>query len=371
MDSSGRSSLAIILFVIDILSVTHITREILCAAVSVHEAVWGNAPGPFPAGARFPIHFWAVPEYTVTMKKNLSVLIVLWLFAMLVIFSGQAAEGARQGLAVCANTLIPSLFPFFVLAGLLSALGLPDLLGGLFGGAMGRLFRVSPGGSQAFFLGISGGYPLGASVVADLRREGRISRREAERLLAFCNNSGPAFIIGAAGGVFHSPRAGLLLYMTHVLAAVTVCVLFRGKADAAGAENTPSPAPTPPFGKAMTAAVSRAIGSTASVCGYVVLFGALMGLIQTYLSLPPLADALVRGFLELGGGVAALAGQTPGPGPLAAAALITGWGGLSVHCQTMSVLAGTDISCARHLAGRALCGIFAALYTFAGASLFL
>ncbi len=301
------------------------------------------------------------------MKKHLPVLLVLGLFLLLVVFSGPAAEGAREGLNVCAATLAPSLLPFFVLANLLSALGLPDLLGGLFGGAMGRLFHVSPAGAQVFFLGLSGGYPLGASMTADLRREGRIGRDGAERLLAFCNNSGPAFIIGAAGGVFQSPRAGLLLYLTHVLAAMTVGLLFRGPDDAPVPAQDSTPRPIPPFGKALTAAVSKAIGSTVTVCGYVVLFGALLGVLEPYLALPPLANALVCGFLELGSGVAALAGQTPGPVPLAAAALIIGWGGASVHCQTMGVLAGTDISCARHLAGRALCGLFAAAYTFLGA----
>ena len=303
------------------------------------------------------------------MKRSLPVLLVLWLFTLLVIFSGPAAEGARQGLAICAATLAPSLFPFFVLADLLSALGLPDILGGLFGGLMGRLFRISPAGCQAFFLGLSGGYPLGASVVADLRRADRIGRGEAERLLAFCNNSGPAFIIGAAGGIFHSPRAGLLLYLTHVLAAVTVGVLFRPREGVPMGKKPLSPPPAVPLGRALTGAMAAAIGSTATVCGYVVLFGALLGLLRPFLVLPPMANALVLGLLELGSGVTAMAGQTAAPLPLAVTALIAGWGGLSVHCQTMGVLAGTDIKCARHLAGRALCGLFAAAYTYVGALL--
>lgn len=301
------------------------------------------------------------------MKKHLPVLVVLGLFALLVVFSGPAAEGARKGLDVCAATLVPSLLPFFALANLLSALGLPDLLGGLFGGAMGRLFHISPDGAQAFFLGLSGGYPLGAALVADLRRSGRVARDEAERLLAFCNNSGPAFILGAAGGVFKSPAAGLLLYVTHVLAAITTGVVFRGKSPAPVPEKPSAAKAVPPFGKALTAAVSKAVGSTVTVCGYVVLFGALLGILEPYLTLPPPVNALVCGFLELGSGVAAMAGQAPEPVPLALTALIIGWGGASVHCQTMGVLADTDISCARHLAGRALCGAFAAVYTYFGA----
>ena len=304
------------------------------------------------------------------MKKYLPVLPLLCLFAALVSLSAQAAEGARQALRVSAATLIPSLLPFFTLANLLAAMGLPELLGDLFGGAMQRLFRVSPAGAQAFFLGLSGGYPLGASVVADLRRSRRVSRQEAERLLGFCNNSGPAFILGAAGGVFQSPAAGLLLYITHVMAAATVGLLFRrggeaGESAPAGERHAPS------FSQALPAALSRAVSATLSVCGYVVLFGALLGMAGPYLSLPPLANAVARGALELGGGMSAMAGLAPSPLNLAAAALLLGWGGLSVHCQTLGVVADTDIKCARHLLGRALCGLFAAVYTYCGAAALL
>ena len=301
------------------------------------------------------------------MKKHLPLIITLGLFAALILCSAQAAQGAREGLAVCARTLAPSLLPFFVLSGLMSALGLPDLLTGKLSSAAASLFRVSPAGAQAFLLGITGGYPLGASAVADLRRQGLVSREEGQRLAAFCNNSGPAFILGAAGGVFHSPAAGALLYVSHVLAALTVGVLFRGRAEGGGpAGNVRAPEPLP-FGKALTAAMTRAVSSTMTVCGYVVLFSALLAVLGAKEHLAGLPLALFTGFFELGGGIAALAGTPPEPTTLAAAALILGWGGLSVHCQTMGVLADTDISCARHLAGRALCGAIAAVFTYLGA----
>ena len=303
------------------------------------------------------------------MKKYFPVLFVLGLFLAMVLGSTEAAAGTRHGLEVCAATLVPSLLPFFVLSNLLSMLGLADLLGSLFGGAMARLFRTSPAGAQAFFLGLSGGYPLGASVVADLRRRGQVSREEAERLLAFCNNSGPAFILGAAGGVLKSPQAGLLLYLTHVLAAVSVGVIMRPSTAPDSGRAAPA-APPLSFVKALPAAMTGAVTSTLMVCGYVILFGALLGFLTPLAILPPLWRSAISGVLELGSGIAALTGLTPTPAVLAAAAFLLGWGGLSVHCQTMGVLADTDIKCARHLVGRALCGLLAAVYSLMGSLLF-
>ena len=287
-------------------------------------------------------------------------------FLALVLFAPQAAEGARQGLTVCAAALIPSLFPFFALSNLLSALGLADLLSGTVGKLIERLFRVDGCGAQAFLLGITGGYPLGAHAVADLRRRELVSRDEAERLLAFCNNSGPAFILGAAGGVFQSPKAGVLLYISHVLGAVCVGLLFRGKntlpAPRRSLRNHPKS-----FGEAFPAAVGGALSSTLAVCGYVVLFSSLLGCLTPLAALPPLPRALLTGFAELGSGIAALRGLSVTPVHLAAAALLLGWGGLSVHAQTLAAVAGTDIKCARHLTGRALCGLLAAVFTYVSA----
>lgn len=303
------------------------------------------------------------------MKKHLSLGLALLLFVALVSFSARASEGARQGLSLCANTLAPSLFPFFVLSNLLSALGLPDLLGQKLEPAARRLLGVSGCGIQAFFLGISGGYPLGASVTADLRRNGHISQLEAQRLLAFCNNSGPAFILGGAGGVFASPKAGVLLYITHVLAALCVGILFRGSASPP--DNAPSRPETAPllFSQAFPSAVTKALNTTITVCGYVVLFSSLLKLIPFPAGLPPLAQAMSAGFLELGSGIAALRGFPPTPLHLACAAFLLGWGGISVHLQTLGVISGTDIKCARHLLGRALCGVLAGVFTYLGALL--
>ena len=141
-----------------------------------------------------------------------------------------AGDACREALEMCARLLIPSLFPFFVLSGYLNRVGLPGLLGRLLAPFAVRLFGVSGAGASAFVIGLMGGYPSGAAYIADMERSGSITAREAERLLAFCNNSGPAFIVGAVGlGVFGSVRCGLILYGIHVFAAFLSGLVFRGK----------------------------------------------------------------------------------------------------------------------------------------------
>ena len=106
---------------------------------------------------------------------------------------------------------------------------------------MHRLFGVSGPGCAALILGLMAGYPLGAASAAGLVQRGEIKREEGERLLGFCNNSGPAFLLGAAGaGVFGSAKAGILLYISHVLAALTAGFLLSCGRRGSGFER-PSP----------------------------------------------------------------------------------------------------------------------------------
>lgn len=238
-----------------------------------------------------------------------------------------------------------------------------------------KLFGIGGAGASALLLGVTGGYPLGADAVARLRRSGALTREQAERALAFCNNSGPAFLVGAAGvGVFHSAGYGLLLYGVHVLSAVLVGMLFAPRSG--GFEPEPRGQITAvSLAQALPEAVRSAVYAVLTVSGFVVTFSVVTGMLDASGLLPALvgtlsarlglelhfARALCTGVLELGTGIGAMQGLTPTPGNLALAAFLIGWGGVSVHCQTAAVIAGTDIKSARHTAGRLLHGVISAL----------
>ena len=119
--------------------------------------------------------------------------------AALLFFPDVSAAAAREGVTLCLQTVLPSLFPFFVLSSLLVQSDVPRLLSRAMAGVMYPLFGVSGAGASALILGLLGGYPVGARTVAELYGRGEIAREEAEQLLAFCNNSGPGFFLGVCG----------------------------------------------------------------------------------------------------------------------------------------------------------------------------
>ena len=147
---------------------------------------------------------------------------------LLLVSSAAAAEAVRQGLALCVRSVIPALFPYFVVSGLFTSLGFAGGIGRRLAPVTERLFGVGGAGASALFLGFLGGYPVGGRTVGQLFRSGALSQPEAERLLAFCNNAGPSFILGVVGlGCFGSLRAGVILYLLHILSALLVGVLLK------------------------------------------------------------------------------------------------------------------------------------------------
>ena len=301
----------------------------------------------------------------------------------LVVYSDGAAQGARAGLATCTALIVPALLPFFVVSLLMNELGLTHLPERLLAGPMGLFFGVSGQGGAVFFQSILGGYPLGAGVIGDLVRRGELSAKEGAKLLPFCNNCGPAFLLGAVGvGVFRSAALGAILYVCHVLGALLTGLFLSGTKNPAPAEPGPFVAALS-LPSALPRAMKTATAQLLGICGYIVFFSAVAGMLEelgafsglygslaasTGLSLQ-VTRSLCMGLLELGSGIGAMAGLAPTAGNLSLAAFITGFGGLSVAMQTAGVLEGTGIPLWRHLAGRLCTACISAflVYTWATA----
>lgn len=321
------------------------------------------------------------------VRDGLAALALLVATAALVVSPSEAINGAKDGLTLCFNVIVPSLFPFFVLSSLVVDLGLAAYLGRAMEGLMRPLFRVSGSCAAAVALGFIGGYPVGARTALQLYEQGLCSKTEAERLLAFCNNSGPAFILGVVGaGVFGDSRVGLLLYLTHALASLLVGLLFRfygGTERRRSSAPRPKPIQTVTLPAAFTGAVSRALQSTLNICAFVVFFAVVLRLLSAYgvlsgaaalLSLAGFegewARRLVAGLLELSSGVASLRGGTGLAGRVSMAAFMLGWAGLSVHCQVLSFLVDSGLSARVYLAGKLCHGLIAAALTWGLTRLF-
>ena len=166
--------------------------------------------------------------YVIKLKRNILPLAFLGFTLALLIFSKSNLPAVKNGLALWANSVVPSLFPFFVATEALMHTNLVTHIGNIFNKYMKPIFNVRGEGAFAFIMGIISGYPVGAKIASSFRENNVCSKEECERLLSFTNNSGPLFIIGTVGILMYgSTIIGLLLFITHILACITVGFLFR------------------------------------------------------------------------------------------------------------------------------------------------
>lgn len=261
---------------------------------------------------------------------------------------------ASAALDLCVRSVIPSLFPFLVVSSALVSLGLGDLISPWLAGLMEPLFRVGGAGSAALVLGLVGGYPVGARTAAELYREGLLTREEAERLLSFCNNSNPVFLISVLGsGVFGSVRTGVWLWLIHVLSALLTGLAFRGTGHAPPRRKVTR---RPPFRAvravpALVGAVRSALTGILSVCAFVVFFYVLAAPLS---AIGGRTGALLTGLAELFSLTPLL---TPDRFGFILAAGASGWGGACVLCQTLAALEGSGLRRRNCLTGKAVQGL--------------
>jgi len=269
---------------------------------------------------------------------------------------------------------------------------------------MRPLFNVPGCGSFAFAMGITSGYPVGAKITAEMRKDRLLTRTEAERLLAFSNNSGPLFIVGAvAAGMFKMPQAGVFLLACHIAACITVGFLLRfygrGK-DSCEIDKSYNRQvlssfrkelfssrrrPQAGFASAFGNAIRDSVAMMLTIGGFIILFSVVinllleLGVIYSFsavisLFLLPLdisfdiVAAVMSGIFEITTGInmASKATGVPLSQQLAATSFIAGWAGLSVHSQVLSIVSETDISLKPYFLGKLLQGLFAGIYTLIG-----
>lgn len=256
---------------------------------------------------------------------------------VLILDSKTALVGGQAAVELCFTTVIPALFPFFVLSNLLT--------GTLFGGripGLGRFekwFGLPEGNDGIFVAGLLGGYPTGAQAVYQAWQAGTISKKNARWLLAFCSNAGPAFLFGILGQKFPAMWMVWLLWGIHILSAIAVAVVFPHVREN-GSTSCRNGQPV-----SLTNAVKRSVTVCGWVCGWIVIFRVLIAFCQRWFLwlLPEAVQVAIYGLLELTGGCCALDNvENIGLRFVMASGMVS-LGGMCVAMQTASVTGALGI----------------------------
>lgn len=340
--------------------------------------------------------------YVVKIKRNFFSLIFIGFTASLLLFSSSNLPAVKNGLALWANSVVPSLFPFFVATELLMHTNIIYQLGNLLNNFMQTFFNVRGEGGFAFIMGIISGYPMGAKIAVNFRKHNICTKEECERLLSFTNNSGPLFIIGTVGILlFKNTSIGVLLFITHILACITVGFIFRfwkcksslstsSKAYSSHTSNKNSSTVSfSNLGSVLAESITSATSTILLIGGFVVIFASVISILKSsgilnfcadiispifnFVNISPaFAKPLLSGFLEITNGISTIS-SIPNKKlsvNIIISAFLLGFGGISVLLQVLSVTSKTDLSIKPYIYGKLLHGIFASIYTYIFISIF-
>lgn len=143
------------------------------------------------------------------LRSILLGMLLLSLAAALVLHPGDSFQAALQGLTIWWEIVFPGLLPFYVLSELLFALGAIHALGVLLDPLMRTAFRLPGDAGWAVALGWTAGFPSGAEAAARLKRDGRLSTPEAQRLMALSHMPSPVLMLIVIGaGFMNRPALG-------------------------------------------------------------------------------------------------------------------------------------------------------------------
>ena len=265
------------------------------------------------------------------MKKSMATAwAAAFCFILLILDAKTALLGATEGVTLCLQVLIPSLFPFFILSLLLTN----AIAGQQFPllKPLGRLCGIPTGCESLLMVGLLGGYPVGAQSIVHCYEQGQLSGADARRMLGFCNNAGPSFLFGMVASRFDSVGIIWALWGIHMLSALLVGAILPGKSRNTGMQTPNEPLP-------ISKALDKSLHVMATVCGWVILFRVMIAFFSRWFLwlVPGWAKALLIGMTELANGCCEL--ELVGSSGLrfVLVSCLLAFGGLCVSMQTISV----------------------------------
>lgn len=325
--------------------------------------------------------------YTINLKRNFLIILLCLFIICLLIFSKGNISAAKSGLSLWVNSVVPSLFPFFIAIELLNHTNVANILGKFFSKIMRPFFNVPGVGAYIFIMGLISGYPTGAKIVTRFREKGLLTKAESERLLTFTNNSGALFILGTVGiTLFGNTTIGVLLLITHILSCISVGFVFRfWKFNDNEKINYNKINSNTKNGSSniLSSSITNAINTILMIGGFIVLFSIIISILNSsklmiFLStlIEPIANIfnidnkfcipIVSGILELTNGVSLVSSISNKllSTNIIISAFLLGFGGISIVLQIYAIIADSDISIFPYIIGKFLQGVFAAIYTF-------
>lgn len=277
--------------------------------------------------------------------------LICLLGALLIIKPEICKIGVAEGIILSGNVIIPSLFPFSVCMLYIIKSGFTDK----FKFISPVTLKILGVNSFCFFLflfSLLGGYPIGAKLINEAIENKALTAEEGRKMLNFCVNAGPAFIVSAVGNaLLGSNKLGYILLASHISASFLIC-RFLGK----NISNADSRQKILPAAENFVAAASDSATAVMGICGFVILFSSVTEYLDYFSLKYDFLTPLIY-ISEVTNGVT----KTHN---IYLISFLLGFSGISIWCQVMSVSKSVNINIFSFIMYRIIHGLLSLFFTF-------
>ena len=277
------------------------------------------------------------------MKQITYALTSIFLFFVMLCFPKETLSGAKDGLLLWFQIVMPTLLPFFILTNFLIHTNSIKYISQICGPVLQKLFRVSSNGSFAVLTGF-------------LLSEGKY-------LLSFCNNTSPAFITSYI--VIQNFKEEELLFPTLLilyLSPILCSLLFRRiyKIPCNISKRASSQDSSIQFGfEIVDECIMNSFENITKIGGYIILFSILFSLGRKL----PIAPILP--ILEITTGIPKiLKTYTHFKTSYVLVLANVSFGGLCAVAQSNSMLNGTELSITTYTIQKLITAVVTSLLAF-------
>ncbi len=307
------------------------------------------------------------------MKYIIMAFFYLGFIGILLCFPDCTIDYAYQGLTQWATRMVPTLFPFMIISSMMIHTGVDTYITKTLKPFLKQLFPCSANGLYAIVMGFLCGFPMGARATCDLRKNRKISKSEAEYLLAFCNNIGPTYFLGVVYPLLEQNRYHNKFLLLFGLYGIPLLYgIFLGKIKQVGDlsiqlsddDCIANPVHVP-LTTALRLACISSIQSILLLGGYVTFVNAFRA-IPELLHFSDMTKAILGGFLEIVSGIPGIFYHEHLSSQWKAFYIMTAlsFNGICCMLQTSSITIEESLSMKKYLFHKTIITSIAAIYYF-------
>lgn len=314
-------------------------------------------------------------------QKLISIIIIILLLnftLFTLVYSKDIIKTINFSFLIWTKNLIPSLFPFFIIADLLTNYGIVELISELSKKAMNKLFNLSGNSSFILFMSMVSGFPSASKYTKELYEKGLISKTEAEQVLTFTHFSNPLFIIGTIGLIYlKNYRVGILILLVHYSTNFIIALLFKNYNKVRIKETSTSfrnilrnihrkrITNNKTFAVILSNSIINSFNTLVLIFGTITFFLMITTILDNIIQIDAYNRAIFNGIFEMTQGLKYTSELDI---PLVYKATLSiffiSFGGISVHIQTLSILSSTKIKYYPFLIARIIHGALSSLIIY-------